>query len=292
MKRYILLFLVFILFSLFCLVGIAFSVENPHGGYASTTDKCSDCHTLHDAPGGYKLLLGATFLATCEVCHGAGGQALFKPYTTIGVTTLADHNPNATLTASSTLGIGTPEEEKPLCGGCHSPHDRNTVNPYISDTSATYSSSRLLRKGGSQTYAPSLPGYGTQTISDYSGDWCTDCHNVRTGMGGTNHQTNTAALTWANSSLARSNGAYRMSPAGWQPRTSPICQYCHEDSREVDDDVTDAILTFTCNSPTTYSATDNPGLKFFPHRTENPLFRLETGDDLCLNCHPTSQLPE
>jgi len=97
------------------------------------------------------------------------------------------------------------------------------------------------------------------------------------------------------------------------PRTAeqqgrgPICQQCHEDSRssvgqlvgdgsvgdaapaEADPD---AVWWDSANSTwTADGAYDNPRFQNFPHETANSRMLVEEYDDLCLNCHPMSQLP-
>jgi predicted CXXCH cytochrome family protein len=37
--------------------------------------------------------------------------------------------------------------------------------------------------------------------------------------------------------------------------------------------------------------TDNPRFQNFPHETANTRMLVETGDDLCTNCHPPAVLP-
>jgi hypothetical protein len=83
------------------------------------------------------------------------------------------------------------------------------------------------------------------------------------------------------------------------PRTAeqqghyPICQQCHEDSRDVgmlvgDGSTADAaIATATADG---LVETDNPQFQNFPHETLNDRMLVEEDDDLCLNCHTMSQL--
>jgi len=73
----------------------------------------------------------------------------------------------------------------------------------------------------------------------------------------------------------------------------PICQQCHEDSRFVgvlSDTGADA-ATFTVSASDGTSSTDDPRFQNFPHETLNAKMLVETNDDLCLNCHTSSQLP-
>lgn len=87
----------------------------------------------------------------------------------------------------------------------------------------------------------------------------------------------------------------------------PICQQCHEDSREANDLAADGSGTaapFTTQyadgvkwNDTTKTwdpvdpGTTNPLFQNFPHETQNDYMLVEEDDDLCLNCHPMAQLP-
>lgn len=92
---------------------------------------------------------------------------------------------------------------------------------------------------------------------------------------------------------------------------APICQQCHEDSREVgslSEDgsqgtaapaqiaTADGVKWDSGSGTWVDSLDDNPRFQNFPHETEN--YRMLVSgtpsgytDDLCLNCHPPSQLP-
>lgn len=101
------------------------------------------------------------------------------------------------------------------------------------------------------------------------------------------------------------NRAYLMPypRTGAQAGHLPICQQCHEDTRDVGTLSTDG----TQASPSAaalrgYPAgdgrdpTDNPRFQNFPHETEGYRLLVEaeteySTDDLCLNCHPTAALP-
>ncbi len=97
----------------------------------------------------------------------------------------------------------------------------------------------------------------------------------------------------------------RTTGEGGQSGHLPICQQCHEDSREANDLAADGSGTaapFTTEYadgvvwngsawvPAT-PGTANPLFQNFPHETENNRMLVEENDDLCLNCHPMSQLP-
>ena len=298
-KKIIIVAVIALAFSLL-LINFAYSGAPPHGGFVSTSDYCEQCHDLHNAAAGYQLLkYGSQSEKTevCDACHNPGGPgalpAFARPYYEVATASVkATHRPTMTLAAdsgSSTLGIGTSSffsSDQPLCFACHSPHDNDTVIPYTDDNSDT-ATSHLLRKGGEGTRF--LPGSGSVAVDSYGGDWCADCHNLNAGMGGTNHQVNTLGLTYASASLARSSGAFVMSPVNEantlspDGRTWPICQFCHEDSRQVWDHLGDAISPF--------AFTTNPVFNAFPHEGDINGFRIESKDDLCLNCHDTPDLP-
>jgi len=78
---------------------------------------------------------------------------------------------------------------------------------------------------------------------------------------------------------------------------APICQQCHEDTRSVGtllgDGSTAKATPAVITAPTAdgQTSSDNPQFQNFPHETVNADMLVETGDNLCLNCHPASQLP-
>lgn len=49
------------------------SNQGPHGNYATTTNKCQDCHSTHYASGAYMLLRANSRTAACDYCHTGGG---------------------------------------------------------------------------------------------------------------------------------------------------------------------------------------------------------------------------
>lgn len=85
------------------------------------------------------------------------------------------------------------------------------------------------------------------------------------------------------------------------PRTAqqaghfPICQQCHEDTRSVGtlsaDGTTGDAAALTITAPDGTVSTDNPRFQNFPHETVNSRMLVETGDNLCTNCHPAAVLP-
>ncbi|MBE0476974.1 MAG: hypothetical protein IBX62_07760 [Coriobacteriia bacterium] len=103
---------------------------------------------------------------------------------------------------------------------------------------------------------------------------------------------------------AQSNRAFLMP----YPRTplqegrAPICQQCHEDTRSAGSLSADGSVA-TPNTGELWEqnvdgrpddpevSTANPRFQNFPHETVNARLLVETGDDLCMNCHPPAALP-
>lgn len=287
----------------------------PHRNYTDDTQACRECHALHEAPspvGAVLLKASASTieqaaLATCNLCHGAGGPAVYKPYAATPFPVLSRHSPTLTLTSISYLGITTPETGVPairkiLCLACHNPHGTAlyTVPTFTSDT--TYGvSNALLRLPGTASVGYRLPGAGTTgTPAAYGAQWCRDCHNKpenivahRLGPQGEPHPysattTYQAVWYWATPTyvqgrLGGTTSAYVMYDRISIDDPDPICQQCHEDARDVE-----GVFRVTT---ATYLGTDNPPYKAFPHQGMYSSFRVETGDDLCTNCHPIEELP-
>ncbi len=287
----------------------------PHRNYTDDTQACRQCHAIHEAPSPVgAVLLKATastieqaVLATCNLCHGAGGPALYKPYVTPPFAVNARHTPTRTLTSISYLGIGAPEAgvatiRQVLCLACHNPHGTApyTVATFTSDT--TYGvSNALLRLPGTASVGYRLPGAGTTgTPGAYGAQWCLDCHNRpwailahQLGPQGQPHPYTATATyeavwywatpTYAQGKLGGTTTTYVMFDRASINDPDPICQQCHEDARDVE-----GVFRVTTVS---YLNTDNPPYKGFPHQGSLIGFRVETGDDLCTTCHPQEELP-
>lgn len=227
-----------------------------------------------------------------------------------------------------------------ICSDCHSPHGQNVVNAFKGDRrrvrvaeSPSMDTPRLLRQ---------RPTGAAFSVTDYGSDWCLTCHAGRDSGGAVhNHPVESSSTvaspyTYDNIPILASDeptsvtvvapmgGVYFAGGAHWvsepdaagnrgylmpYPRTAqqsghyPICQQCHEDSREVgtlsaDGSTGDAATsTITAADSVQWSSgwvtvtVDNPRFQNFPHETENANMLVETGDDLCLNCHAPAALP-
>ncbi|MDI6692110.1 MAG: hypothetical protein QMD76_02185 [Anaerosomatales bacterium] len=175
------------------------------------------------------------------------------------------------------------------------------------------------------------PGGVATAVAEYGSDWCLACHAGRASGLSTTHNHPVESLittaTPANYRLAAiiAPGPYptaetTLGPMGintkvsgynrgylWPyPRTGvqkgryPICQQCHEDTRYVGALTADGTQatpsTATVTSPDGLTESDNPRFQNFPHETLGYRMLVEAtttaySDDLCLNCHPTAQLP-
>jgi predicted CXXCH cytochrome family protein len=302
--------------------------KGPHGFYTSTTNRCAACHEVHDAAGA-KLLPAATITDSCNTCHdGTGGKGVYgaieaqtgiDPAVAGGMhsvdTTSVVPGGDAGTGGSATMAFAGPGSTL-TCGDCHSPHNSNVVEPYSPERwRTTYN---LIQQYNTKTshLLRQRPGDTTATVAVYGSDWCAACHAGRSS-GGTvhNHPVDSKATTatpfyydyivklasdgptsvTTTGTLARSNRGYLMP----YPRTAqqgahkPICQQCHEDTRNVGtlSDATGTAAAFVITATDGQTDTDNPRFQNFPHETLSPSMLVEDNDDLCLNCHPLSQLP-
>ncbi len=298
--------------------------KGPHGGYTSGTQKCDSCHVVHDSAGESMLLPGATMEETCNTCHdGTGGGGVY------GV--IAARVPTATVSGhrvgmesiSATSGLVNVPGSTPTtftgmdgaltCTDCHSPHDSNTVAPFVgdrrrstTDTTATASvaSNRLLRKS---------PTHATAPVDTYGSEWCAACHasslvnhanghESATNADGRNYE-NVQKLTGVNTTttttgrLGGDNFGYIMpdrngAAAGVGHSERPICMQCHEDARSVgsidasNNPVFSVSTTQTFSAPVDGATTGNPRFQNFPHETVGQRLLIEpSGTALCANCH-------
>ncbi len=312
MRKTAISLLLALVFSLF-MVGVVYAAMGPHGDYRDTTNKCVCCHDVHEALSSFKLLPQSTVMATCNYCHnGTNGRKVYGNVAPAG-SGPGEHimTTDATSVPGTLIG-GAFMNTSLTCSNCHSPHDNNTVAAFLGDTNnltQTYTAPSGLPAYPTTTFY----GYGVETnkllkknpyrqptttdfqFSYYGGGWCSDCHLNRHSEGPiNNHPVNTATVynnvyywtgsAWAQTKLGGSNNGYKQSASNSTGYTYyPICQQCHEDTRNVE-----AAFNVTSVS---FVASDNPQYKDFPHQTQLDRFRAETGDDLCLNCHETQGLP-
>lgn len=239
-----------------------------HGGYDSTTNKCAQCHVLHDAEES-RLLPGPTVRDTCYCCHdGTGGEGVYGAiWGRLGILPGASHRTETSAqvpggdpgTGGASTAVFRGFEGTLTCSDCHSPHGEDVVAPFQGDRQRTDwgivnpTSTKLLKN---------RPGPSTVVVAEYGSDWCLACHAGRSSTLASvhNHPIETAATSAPSSpyvyrnlpivgasmptsstvlgKLAQSNRGYlmpypRSTGASGQAGHLPICQQCHEDSRSV-----------------------------------------------------------
>lgn len=283
------------------------SYTMPHGGFGDATDKCTMCHMVHEAASDSRLLPGATIFDTCMTCHNqTGAKGVYGTITGRGLTVAAEHSTETTTAppgGSAAAGYFT-------CDSCHTPHGNTLMADWVSEDAVSYAGNRrekLLRDD--------VGGAPEGTYTTYGARWCAACHDRRVPLPTVhNHPVDTqtaydlSGITTGDPDPTRpamlvgawtSNGGYVFDPVPAVPDgrvsprpAAPICQQCHEDARDVE------TAFAPIDSGSGYSlgawgptATANPQFFTFPHQGTNPSFVVETADDLCLNCHPTGQLP-
>jgi len=292
---------------------------------ATISDTCLSCH---DGTGGNGVY--GTVLARTGVAPGGGHR--------YEVTNEVPGGDGATggTTYPAFAGVGGTL----TCTDCHSPHGADVVQAFKGDRRRVRGSnpapvtSRLLRR---------QPGGSTTPVDEYGSDWCLGCHDGRASGGFVhNHPVDSASthatpFTYSNVAILASEDLTGLTVLGslggvpfvteghWAdeldnsgnrgylmpvPRTAeqadhaPICQQCHEDTRDVgvlsaDGSQGDAaVATISAadgviwdGSAWVDSLSDNPRFQNFPHETENYRLLVEQYDNLCTNCHAPDALP-
>jgi hypothetical protein len=300
--------------------------SGPHGGYSTTSDNCQTCHTVHEGsrdasgniiPGSILLLPATTIKDTCLTCHDAtGAGGVYGNIDARGLAVESSHSVEATslvpggdaATGGSIVATFSGAGNTLTCDDCHSPHGSGVVTPFlgdrmrgVDDTRPVVSSKLLkIRPTGSEA-----------TATVYGSDWCGTCHRGRLSGGVVhNHPADSSATTatpfdyshiaavvsttsleTTMAGMGRNNRGYVMPAPRSVEQTghAPICQQCHEDARDVG--VPGQVATYTVTAPYGLNEGDNPQFQDFPHESTNPSMLIERNDDLCLNCHPTAELP-
>lgn len=295
--------------------------KGPHGAFTTGTNKCQACHSVHAAPvAGVKLLPGATIKATCESCHdGTGGTGVYgviKART--GLEPAATHSiettnaiPGGSVGATSSAGVFSGPGGTLTCSDCHSPHDTETIEPFLgdrlrssvaSDTAYAVRTNRLLKQS---------PGSSETTVGVYGTAWCASCHQGRVGQHRADsglmrdHTVETDLLAPEGDayyydrlpvvdgvdstqtvigSLGQSNAGYVMpresmettARSELQQGRGPICQQCHEDARDVgpsERGTNPTLLAGQEFSVTSY-ASENVTTSPSVESTDNPRFQV------------------
>ncbi|TDB37990.1 MAG: hypothetical protein D9V44_08060 [Actinobacteria bacterium] len=298
--------------------------DAPEAGLLPASSVVDTCWVCHDGTGGYGVY--GTIKA-----RGAGDPAtdLSLGSHRIQATAVVPGG-DAESGGSSTRVFSGPADTL-ICSDCHSVHGQNLVAGFMGERRRTRSyerqdrpTAKLLRR-----LPRTLPSSVTTLVAEYGSDWCASCHEGRvSGMTALNHPVDSLATTTSPFFFRRLAGGRTLAYGGslTPPQTSrhtrsdrydfglgnydflmtfprnvgqgshaPICQQCHEDARKVGSLSADGLSAIA--SPTVLaaadgmSAGDNPRFQNFPHETQNNYLLVESNDDLCLNCHPSQQLP-
>ena len=275
---------------------------------ATITDDCNTCHDGTGGQGVYKVLAarGLTAVAghrteTTTIIPGGNGA-----------------------TGGNATGIFQGVGGTLTCTDCHSPHGADVVTAFQADRIRTSfgglpnpTSTKLLKR---------RPTGSATSASEYGSDWCLTCHAGRVSGGIVhNHPADSSATVAApriyrntailstttvptNSTvlggMGGTNAGYLMpfprtlAPSG-QTGHFPICQQCHADARDpgtLDPAGTAKATAYKITVPQYGVAdgrtiTDNPRFQVFPHESTATAMLIQQNDDLCMNCHPTGQLP-
>lgn len=240
-----------------------FNPSAVHSGYVTVSNKCKQCHAVHNADQfGQKLLPGPTVSDSCNTCHdGTGGNGVYGVFAARGLTPSAEHTTEVTnvvpggnpLTGGdATLPLSAWSTGNLSCIDCHSPHGASVVASYTSDRRRgslgvpSYYSSKLLKQ---------RPGNAATATPYYGSDWCLGCHRGRASANPLhNHPVETSATFgpgyyWFGSvgvvatdtptttvvvgEMGLNNRGYLMPfpRRGAQTGHLPICQQCHKDAR-------------------------------------------------------------
>lgn len=292
------------------------------------------CFTCHDGTGGWGVY--GTIQARIPTATPAGHS-----YETTALVPGGDPS-----SGGASLGVFSGPSGTIICTDCHSPHGADVVDPFRGDrvrmrqSVPQYSSSKLLKRLPTGATAP-VDDYGSDwclachagrgsggTVHNHPVDSSvtTDTPFVYASIARLASHDATAVTEWGSlgglPTRGNNHAGYdpqdgagnrgflmpypRTIGAGGQGDHAPICQQCHEDTREVgsltgDGSIGDAatasvafadsVVWDSVNATWTIGDTDNPRFQNFPHETQNAYMLVETDDDLCLNCHPQAGLP-
>lgn len=284
----------------------------PHGGYADTTAKCKDCHAVHLAKAGYKILRpgAASGDTACQYCHGITGIVGTKNGVVLNT---SGHGVNNSSDPVIPYDEATPGFSTPLvewgCGKCHSVHNRNTIAGLLYAANTTAITPKML-KG-----RPDMNGTDIYSNVDLSNQvvslsrWCANCHSANFGTYGQSktvqegaaptlaygHDAGTAGITQYNPG----SGTFAwMPPAVGNELYAPRCNQCHAaGARRNMVSAANGWVTGQTGQVDTGSLAQPV---YFPHsgywntwsysllKSQSQSSRL---DDVCNDCHYTPSLP-
>jgi Zn-finger protein len=272
----------------------------PHGDYATTSNKCRDCHAVHRASGSYVLLRADTRDAACDFCHADGTGTVVQVAWADTDTSNGHHAgwnedtyaPDTTTDDTDTGNLGY---EVPAggfgCMDCHSPHDnakRTVAN--IEERQASGKGNALLLGRPNKNGTEGNAAYAFCGETPDMTDWCATCHmgnkglytdqkNIRDNITqswdvGYSHDAQTDGMTlggekYLTCDTTTTDSSYvYVEPDG--TNDGPTCRECHSST--------------------------NDGSTVWPHASSGYVL-LKDGasddaiDNVCLDCHKTDALP-
>lgn len=181
------------------------------------------------------------------------------------------------------------------------------------DTTSAYLTNRLLKQ---------RPGKGVANVEKYGSEWCQSCHkghntlsnswkpdahSVASGPGNQWNYGNVSKLAGYNNTddvvtgpLGGDNFGYvlledqNLANGDFRPepqQQAPICQQCHEDAGDIGGNSIGFGASNVVTPAQAFSASldgnssGNPQFQTFPHESELDGLLIESGTDLCINCH-------
>lgn len=193
---------------------------SPHGGYATTTNKCKYCHAVHLATGAYMLTRADVRSETCDYCHGDGAGA--------GTTVVANyegHTMGSGLSYFGSAPLGVDGDRylvtaaNPFdCMTCHSVHANPERIVRLADLDRDY----LLVKNPDGTESAFT---STSTLAE----WCADCHPGALAS----HETTllvSGEAKFSHDSTVTTPTTLAVNPADGV-NNGPTCRQCHASSQ-------------------------------------------------------------
>lgn len=211
---------------------------SPHGGYGTTTNKCSACHAVHNPGGvsglganignqasrsaqivvsGSQALLRSSVANACVYCHVSSNFNIVRVYN--GIAT--EYTTPSTL-GHTNNGALSMTDNSVSCTDCHQVH--GAVSQMVSGD--LYMQAKILK--AQSAYDPDTPAFGVNGAGSANQanmtKWCTGCHTYYTTAYNqdTHVMTDTAgAHTYGNTATTQQGQVVAYS-------ASTDCRSCHQ----------------------------------------------------------------